>query len=112
MIEQRQDDPNPELLHVAGPEEFLPPINWWITLGGLVLLATLGASVVLAGVLKYRVTVRAPATVRPAGELRIVLDNASISRFKFNKTGWSPVCINDSSHILNAGAYSASEITT
>ena len=72
MIEQRQDDPNPELLHVAGPEEFLPPINWWITLGGLVLLATLGASVVLAGVLKYRVTVRAPATVRPAGELRIV----------------------------------------
>ena len=35
---------------------------------------------------------------------RIVLDNASISRFKFNKSGWSPVCINDSSHILNAGA--------
>jgi len=72
MIEQRQDDPNPELLHVAGPEEFLPPINRWITLGGLVLLATLGTTVVLAGVLKYRVTVRAPATVRPAGELRIV----------------------------------------
>ena len=72
MSEQRQDDPNPELLHVAGPEEFLPPINRWITLGGLVLLATLGATVVLAGVLKYRVTVRAPATVRPAGELRIV----------------------------------------
>ncbi len=51
MIEQRQDDPNPELLHVAGTEEFLTHIIWWITLGVLVLLDTLGESVVLAGVL-------------------------------------------------------------
>lgn len=42
---------------------------------------------------------------------RIVLDNTSISRFKFNKFGWTPVSINDSSHILAAGLNAASEIT-
>ena len=42
---------------------------------------------------------------------RIVLDNTSISRFRFNKFGWTPVSINDSSHILSAGLTAASEIT-
>jgi probable phosphoglycerate mutase len=30
---------------------------------------------------------------------RISLDNCSISRFRFNKQGWFPICINDSTHI-------------
>lgn len=36
------------------------------------LLAAFGGAVVLATVLKYKVTVKAPATIRPVGELRIV----------------------------------------
>ena len=30
---------------------------------------------------------------------RITLDNCSISRFRFDKDGWSVLCINDASHI-------------
>jgi HlyD family secretion protein len=69
---QNPSSPNPEFLHPATPEEFLPPISRWTTYGGLVLLAGFGAAIALAGVLKYSVTVKAPATIRPAGELRIV----------------------------------------
>ncbi|NEO29879.1 MAG: HlyD family efflux transporter periplasmic adaptor subunit [Symploca sp. SIO3C6] len=65
-------DANPEFLQPAEPEEFLPPIGQWATLGGLVLLVGFSAAITLASVLKYKVTVKAPATVRPAGELRIV----------------------------------------
>ncbi|NEP03280.1 MAG: HlyD family secretion protein [Symploca sp. SIO2E9] len=65
-------DANPEFLKPVEPEEFLPPIGQWATLGGLVLLIGFSAAVTLASVLKYKVTVKAPATVRPAGELRIV----------------------------------------
>lgn len=42
---------------------------------------------------------------------RIVLDNCSISRFRFTKEGWIPVCMNDSSHIRGAGLDARSEIT-
>lgn len=65
-------DANPEFLQPIEPEEFLPPMGQWATLGGLVLLIGFGAAITLASVLKYKVTVKAPATVRPAGELRIV----------------------------------------
>ena len=30
---------------------------------------------------------------------RFTLDNCSISRFRFNKEGWFPICINDSTHL-------------
>jgi multidrug efflux pump subunit AcrA (membrane-fusion protein) len=50
----------------------LPPVSHWITAGGLFLLGTFGGAIALAAVAKYNVTVRAPATVRPAGEIRIV----------------------------------------
>ena len=42
---------------------------------------------------------------------KISLDNTSISRFIFNSVGWSPVSLNDSSHILAAGLSAESEIT-
>lgn len=35
--------------------------------------------------------------------MRIALENCSISRFLFNKDGWSVVCINDHCHINGAG---------
>ncbi|MGK7917195.1 MAG: HlyD family secretion protein [Prochloraceae cyanobacterium] len=67
-----QQESNLDFLHRATPDEFLPSIGKWTTLGGLVLLAAFGAALVLASILKYKVTVRAPAIVRPTGELRIV----------------------------------------
>jgi len=65
-------DPNPDFLHPVQSDEFLPPISRWTTLGGLFLVGTVGAAFALATVIKYNVTVKAPATVRPIGELRIV----------------------------------------
>ena len=65
-------NPNPEFLRPVQSDEFLPPISLWTTLGGLFLVGTVGAAITLAAVIKYNVTVKAPATVRPLGELRIV----------------------------------------
>jgi multidrug efflux pump subunit AcrA (membrane-fusion protein) len=59
-------------LHPATPDEFLPPISRWTILGGLVLLAAFSGAIALASVLKYKVSVKAPAAIRPDGELRIV----------------------------------------
>ncbi len=66
------DQFNSEFLHVVTPDEFLPPIGRWTTLGGLALLAAFGTAITLATVLKYKVTVKSPGIVRPTGELRIV----------------------------------------
>ncbi|NEQ21863.1 MAG: HlyD family efflux transporter periplasmic adaptor subunit [Microcoleus sp. SIO2G3] len=66
------NDSNEAVLPNASSDEFLPPISRWITLGGLLLVGTVGVAFILAAVFKYNVTVKAPATVRPLGELRIV----------------------------------------
>ncbi|MGH2543096.1 MAG: histidine phosphatase family protein [Ardenticatenaceae bacterium] len=42
---------------------------------------------------------------------RFALDNTSVSRFKFNKDGWFPICINDSSHVRYAGLTAESAVT-
>ena len=54
------------------PEEFLPQIGRWISMGGIVMVASFGAAIGLSTVLKYKVTVQAPASIRPVGELRLV----------------------------------------
>ena len=59
-------------LRPVQPEEFLPPISRWTTWGGLFLVGTFGVAIAVAALTKYNVTVKAPATVRPAGEVRIV----------------------------------------
>ena len=33
---------------------------------------------------------------------KMVLDNTSISRFRFNREGWFPICINDTAHLRGA----------
>ncbi|MBW4573910.1 MAG: HlyD family efflux transporter periplasmic adaptor subunit [Aphanothece sp. CMT-3BRIN-NPC111] len=63
--------PNHDFFRYVSSDEYLPPISRWTTLGGLFLVSTFGVAVILAAVTKYNVTVKAPATVRPAGELRI-----------------------------------------
>jgi len=62
---------NPESLPQVQSDEFLPSISPWTTLGGGILVVSFSAAVALASVLNYNVTVKAPATIRPAGELRI-----------------------------------------
>ena len=66
------NDSSVYFLRTAKPDEFLPPISRWVTVGGLLLLGTFGSAIALAAVSQYHVTVRSPATVRPAGEIRIV----------------------------------------
>ena len=73
MVSFQKNNTNPsQLLRAASSDEFLPPISRWTTLSGLFLVGTVGAAVTLASCIKYNVTVKAPATVRPAGEVRIV----------------------------------------
>ena len=40
---------------------------------------------------------------------RMALDNCSVSRFLFDKEGWSPLCINDSWHVHQSGLTSPSD---
>ncbi|MDJ0573238.1 MAG: HlyD family efflux transporter periplasmic adaptor subunit [Pleurocapsa sp. MO_192.B19] len=63
---------NEDSLRPVDLEEFLPQIDWWVTIGGLIFLAIFGATIALVSILKYKVAIKAPATVRPVGELRIV----------------------------------------
>ena len=65
-------DPKPEQLPLIRSDEFLPTISHWTKLGGLFLLGTVGATFALATSIHYNVTVKAPATVRPTGDLRVV----------------------------------------
>ena len=63
---------NPESLPPIEANEFIPPINRWTSIGGIITITIVGISLTLASVIKYKVTVKGEATVRPAGELRLV----------------------------------------
>ena len=62
----------PDFLYPISGDEFLPPISRWATLGGLFLISTVGIAIATAAFTKYNITVKAAATVRPSGEIRIV----------------------------------------
>jgi HlyD family secretion protein len=53
-------------------DEFLPPISPWTSLAGIALVGTVGAAFSLASTVKYNVTLKTSATVRPTGDLRVV----------------------------------------
>lgn len=59
-------------LPLVQDNEFLPPISRWTTFGGLFIVFALSLAVPVAAVVKYKVTVKGQAVVRPAGELPIV----------------------------------------
>lgn len=59
-------------LQTVTPDEFLPPISRWARLGGLTLVGVFGGVTALAALFKYNVTVKAPAVIRPTGELRVI----------------------------------------
>ena len=63
---------NSDFLPSIQDNEFLPPISRWTTVSGLVIVVIVGIAFGLASVIKYKVTVKGQASVRPAGELRLV----------------------------------------
>jgi HlyD family type I secretion membrane fusion protein len=63
---------NTDFLPLAHTQEFLPPLGRWTTFGAIFIIATIGLIFPLASVIKYREIVKAQASVRPTGELRIV----------------------------------------
>ncbi|NDJ19532.1 HlyD family secretion protein [Myxacorys almedinensis] len=62
----------PSQLPTISSNELLPRLSPWAIAGGGVLVIIFGTAVLLSTVLKYNVTVKAPATIRPAGDLRLV----------------------------------------
>lgn len=63
---------NPDLIAPVAPDLFLPPINRWLSLGGIVMLSGVVSAIAFTAFFEYRVTVKTPAQIRPEGELRMV----------------------------------------
>ncbi|MEH2423140.1 MAG: HlyD family efflux transporter periplasmic adaptor subunit [Nostoc sp.] len=63
---------NSVLLPQAEENDFLPPLGSWTTIGSVITFVTVIIAVAVASVTKYKVTVQAQASLRPAGELRLV----------------------------------------
>lgn len=62
----------PPALAVASPDEFFPAASRWSRAGAGVLLLAFTMLMLLASLLRFDVTVRTQAAIRPAGELRVV----------------------------------------
>ena len=63
---------NQEFNSVIGNDNSLPPISSWTSLAGLFLIGTVMTGIYLSSWVKYNVTVKANAIVRPIGETRVV----------------------------------------
>lgn len=94
---------NSDYLPPVQDNEFLPPLGRWTTLGGMVMLSAMVIAIALASVVKYKVTVKAEANVRPTGELRIVnaamegsIMSISVKENQTVKTGDAIATIDDS----------------
>lgn len=53
-------------------DDYVPPVNRWMMWSGVVLVGGFGVAIALASLVRYNVTVKAPATLRPAGDMRLV----------------------------------------
>jgi HlyD family type I secretion membrane fusion protein len=69
---QKDSAINGDGLRRVQPNEFLPPVSQWATVGGVAMLSIFAVTVSLATVLKYPATVKAPISIRPVGEVRII----------------------------------------
>lgn len=63
---------NQKLLPSIQTDEFLPSISPWTSMAGIFLVGTVGTAIGVSSWVKYNVTVKAPATVRPIGDTRLV----------------------------------------
>ncbi|MDB9343519.1 HlyD family efflux transporter periplasmic adaptor subunit [Nodularia spumigena CS-586/05] len=61
-----------KILPSVKTEDFLPPVSIWTSLAGVTLVGTVVSAVALSSFVKYNVTVKTTATVRPTGEVRVV----------------------------------------
>jgi HlyD family secretion protein len=59
-------------LNSVTSEEFLPPVNRWIILSGLILAGTIATAIGFSSVTQYNIIVKAPAVVQPIGKIRLV----------------------------------------
>ncbi|MGB3531942.1 MAG: HlyD family efflux transporter periplasmic adaptor subunit [Microcoleaceae cyanobacterium] len=59
-------------LRSLNQEEFLPPISRWSSWGSVLLLATFGAVVALAGFIEYSPTIKASALAQPGGKIQLI----------------------------------------
>jgi HlyD family secretion protein len=60
-----------EEARLLGEDEFLPSLSPWVTFGGMGLVVLFSVAVLLASVFKFSETVKAPAVLRPVGELKV-----------------------------------------
>ena len=65
-------EPDYAVLEPATPTQFIRPIRRWVSVGGIIMVGSFAAAIGLSTILKYKVTVQAPSTIRPIGELRLV----------------------------------------
>jgi HlyD family type I secretion membrane fusion protein len=65
-------NPETDFLPLANTDEFLPPISNWTIFGAMFVVAIIGLTLPLASVAKYKEVVKAQASIRPAGESRLV----------------------------------------
>ncbi|MBK1990275.1 HlyD family efflux transporter periplasmic adaptor subunit [Sphaerospermopsis aphanizomenoides BCCUSP55] len=63
---------NQKLISSVDNDHSLPPISRWTSLAGMFLVGTVATGITLSSWVKYNVTVKADATVRPIGEIRLV----------------------------------------
>lgn len=66
------EESNIELLPIVRSDEFLPRISPWTKIAGIILVAGFAIAIALASVVRYDITTKASAIVRPTGELRVV----------------------------------------
>ncbi|MBU6345854.1 HlyD family secretion protein [Cylindrospermopsis curvispora] len=62
----------PKLISSVDNPQFLPPVSRWTSLAGIFLIGTVTSAIALASWVKYNVTVKVDAVVRPIGEVRVV----------------------------------------
>ena len=63
---------SPDYLTPVLENELLPTVSRWNTWGGIIVLGCVGIAVTLASLVKYDVVIKASATVRPQGEVKLV----------------------------------------
>lgn len=58
-------------------DEFLPPVNRWVTFGSCFIVLALGGAIAASFFVNYRTAVKAQAVVRPVGEPRVIQAQAA-----------------------------------
>lgn len=59
-------------IYFVQEEDFLPSISPWVSMGGIVLVLVFGVAVAVSSALKFSITVKAPAVIRPIGGVSVV----------------------------------------